>query len=234
VAHATAIIEKVNSPAPQILDRAAKKWIDELRAPELAGSDPYHRDGYLFQLISWIAAFKSYPEAILQGPHSRLADKGFDSLILERLASNSSQDPNQALYCLVVGEDKATENPRDEIREKVWPSLKEWDAGKRDTEIQAVLPALIPPGLTDLQKIAMIDELFSRQKRFRVAMTVPFDETNAIRRRALFKDYDTTIPGDDVLRRRGDIMRFHDLRGWMKQFSEALAKRLEALIPSSI
>ena len=65
-------------------------------------------------------------------------DKGFDGLVL---APNAETPPR---FLIVLGEDKATEHPRDEVHDSVWPSFKTWDAGDRDTEIQAVLPALLP------------------------------------------------------------------------------------------
>ena len=42
-----------------------------------------HRDGLLFQHVSWIAAHLCMPNAKAIPPHVRRADKGFDGVLLE-------------------------------------------------------------------------------------------------------------------------------------------------------
>ena len=49
----------------------------------VAGNDPSHRDGWMFQVISWIAAHRATPGGLIRAPQMRLADKGFDGLQLE-------------------------------------------------------------------------------------------------------------------------------------------------------
>jgi hypothetical protein len=48
-----------------------------------AGSDPRHRDGWMFQTISWLAANRANPTAAIRAPHMILAHKGFDGLQIE-------------------------------------------------------------------------------------------------------------------------------------------------------
>lgn len=42
-----------------------------------------HRDGLLFQHISWVAARLALPNGYMTSPHVRQADKGFDGFIIE-------------------------------------------------------------------------------------------------------------------------------------------------------
>src|SRR3546814_15708703 len=48
-----------------------------------AGKDPWHRDGWLFQTISWIAAHQNARGAITRAPHALKAHKGLDGMQLE-------------------------------------------------------------------------------------------------------------------------------------------------------
>ena len=42
-----------------------------------------HRDGLLFQHVSWVAARMAIPNGYMTAPHVRQADKGFDGFIVE-------------------------------------------------------------------------------------------------------------------------------------------------------
>lgn len=93
---------------------------------------PWHRDGWMFQAISWIAAHNDGGIAI-RAPHLIKAHKGFDGLKLE--LSDAGE-----VTAVVVFEDKATENPRATIRDDVrhsraaaekgvdWPCAEAWTA----------------------------------------------------------------------------------------------------------
>lgn len=41
---------------------------------------PWHRDGWMFQVISWIAAHLQNPEDLIAPPHMIHAHKGFDGI----------------------------------------------------------------------------------------------------------------------------------------------------------
>ena len=96
-----------------------------------------HRDGLLFQHISWIAAYMRLPNAKATPPHVRQADKGFDGVLLEI-------DPSQtALSRIVLCEDKASINPRSLVTGSIWPEIKLIQADAKDREILAALTAIL-------------------------------------------------------------------------------------------
>jgi hypothetical protein len=95
--------------------------------------DPWHRDGWIFQTISWIAAHQQAKGAITRPPHIIKAHKGFDGMQLE-LA-----DGGKCVTAVVVFEDKATVNARGTIRDEVWPGIVALEAGERVTEHNAIM-----------------------------------------------------------------------------------------------
>ena len=72
----------------------------------LAGVQPYHRDGWMFQVMSWIAAHRHTPGGLIRAPHMIHAHKEFDGIQID-LDSNSG-----AVTAVVVFEDKAGRSPR--------------------------------------------------------------------------------------------------------------------------
>ena len=47
------------------------------------GADAYHRDGWVFQVISWIAAHRQDDHALIRAPQMIKADKGLDGLMIQ-------------------------------------------------------------------------------------------------------------------------------------------------------
>ena len=62
------------APAPTALQGARQL----LTVP--AGADPRHRDGWLFQVVSWIAAHIQGHASLIAPPHMQHAEKGFDGI----------------------------------------------------------------------------------------------------------------------------------------------------------
>jgi hypothetical protein len=62
--------------------------------------EPWHRDGWIFQTISWIAASQAPSGSLTCAPHIRRADKGFDGLQLQL-----SED-GKVVTAVIVFEDK--------------------------------------------------------------------------------------------------------------------------------
>lgn len=183
---------------------------------------PYKRDGWIFQAVSWIAAHQNRNGAILRAPHIRKADHGFDGLQIELSADKST------VTSVMIFEDKATTNPRDIIRDEVWPGLAALEAGQRVTElthdVTAVLEAyqdILPVDVEDA-----VDEILWKEARsYRVSITVSDAHSANAARAGLFSGYDIQAPGH-VTKRRAETVYFPDMREWMKSFSA----RVEAKI----
>src|SRR5947209_8306148 len=101
--HAAKIIADLEPGPAAFPGRVFENAIDLLRYDtsdidaDLASADPKvaaaaqkirdtriaHRDGLLFQHVSWVAAKVQFPEATSRAPHVRTADKGFDGVLIE-------------------------------------------------------------------------------------------------------------------------------------------------------
>ncbi len=93
------------------------------------GADPWHRDGWIFQTISWIAAHRTEKGVVVRAPHAIPAHKGFDGMQL-RL-----DEAGKAVTAMVIFEDKATDDPRKTLRTKVWAGIRALEAGQRMPEL---------------------------------------------------------------------------------------------------
>lgn len=185
---------------------------------------PWHRDGWLFQAISWIAAYNTGGIAI-RAPHLIKAHKGFDGLKLEM--SNSGE-----VTAVIIFEDKATEYPRDTIREDVWPGIAKLEQGERTNELSQEVSALLETQLRTFPELdvdaALQQIIWKEARRYRVAITVDEPHSTAQKRKGLFKDYDTHAPGD-IARRGAETMCLPDLRPWMQAFADKVIARIKAL-----
>lgn len=175
----------------------------------------YHRDGWLFQLISWIALRQTDPDSLAAVPHPRPADKGFDNLIV-RL------DEDGRPVSLLIGEDKASQDPRNIVTSQVWPEIRDIENRQRESEIKTALTAVISVGPYDREDVAgLIRNVFwSSRREYRVAVAGP--ETPIGR---LYAGYHDVAPGT-VERRRGETLALAGIRDW---FDSLVAKVVAVL-----
>lgn len=180
------------------------------------GEDPWHRDGWIFQTISWIAAHQQAYGMVTRPPHILKAHKGFDGMQLE--LSNDGK----SIMAVMVFEDKATDNARNTIRDDVWPGIAALEAGERVTELTHEVSAILEtqqgldPNL-DLDT-AISNILWKDARRYRVSITIGDTHLKYDARARLFKGFDEKAPGD-VKRRRAETIYLPELRKWMGAFA---------------
>lgn len=178
------------------------------------GVDPYHRDGWVFQVISWIAAHRQDADALIRAPQMIKADKGLDGLIVEF----NDDDVARVVIC----EEKATEHARQKIKGAVWPEFAEFETGARDNELVATVAALLERS-GDLEPDKTVaDILWSDKRSFRVAVTVGGAHATAKGRKRLFKGYEDVVSGG-VDRRRAETLPLDDIRLWIASIAEKSA-----------
>lgn len=219
-AHVEAILQdpsvtlpaKLNSHA-ELTAKLGKPTSDETR---------YHRDGWIFQMISWVAAHMTSSAAILIAPpQPRPADKGFDGLIVELTDKGSRIDG------IVICEDKATEDVRATITNKVWPELLEFERGARDAELQNEVTALLRG--TDGNVLQIVESIHWKEvRKYRVSVTVNPAEHARGGRPRVFKGFDDKVKGD-IVRRQGEYVIVKDVRAWMDTLCKGVLAELEAM-----
>ncbi len=182
---------------------------------------PYHRDGLIFQMFSWIAACSVKGEnSILRAPHLVEAQKGFDGLQINVIDGQVKD--------IIIFEDKATEEPRDTIRDKVWPEFRQFYEGQRESELQQEVTTMLSMKASEVNDVEdAIETIFWEQSRkFRVAITANENHLSDKGKAALFKDYDDVIPNSNVDYRNAECVHIPELRKWMQRFSEKVINKL--------
>lgn len=213
--HAERILANLDPIHPVPAETIKKQAIEMLTLPAGTGNEAarWHRDGVVFQHIAWIAAHLSGQGEIAASlPHPRTADKGFDALLVP------IDKDNNALHGIIICEEKATENPRTQIRDEVWPDFERIEAGERDAELNNELSAILRSyGVVNLDTF-IADANWTNHRAYRVSITIGSLHDPDLRRRALFKGYDECVPGPKFNRRRAETICIPKLRDWMDQF----------------
>lgn len=191
------------------------------------GSDPFHRDGWLFQAISWIAACIQNEASLISPPHMMHAGKGFDGLHVH------IDEGSQTVHSVVICEDKATTNPRDIIRDQVWKEFSDLETGIRDHLLVAQVSTLLAtrPDLDHDQAIRQI--LWKQARAFPVSITVNDSHADVKGHKRLFKGYSNVVAGG-VSRRRAETLQLDDLRSWMGRISRQALKAAQRMADSDV
>ncbi|UWQ54721.1 hypothetical protein [Leisingera caerulea] len=182
----------------------------------VSGEDPSHRDGWMFQAMSWIAAIRANPSAKLASPHMQHADKGFDGLQVE------IDDKTHRVKCAVVFEDKATTNPRRTITREdkgVWKEFRELENGLRFSFFTSQVLAVVRSETTLDPDEAIKEVIWKEARRYRLSITVGRTHSSGKGRKRLFKGYDEVVTGD-LYRRGAETFHQEDIRAWLASLAE--------------
>jgi hypothetical protein len=220
--HAAKILASSNpTPAVDISKSAAQAAIAMLTAP--SPGDPWHRDGWMFQVMSWIAAHRAMPEALLKAPQMILAEKGIDGLRVDLEAKSGTATS------VVIFEDKATTNPRSTIREEVWPALELFEKGAKDNVLLAELITLLQskPGI-DVDPVIK-NVLWQRDRCFRVSITTDDSYSTAAARKKLFKGFDAAVTGK-TKRRGAETLQLAAMRAWMSSIASKAITAINTMV----
>ena len=180
------------------------------------GDDPAHRDGWLFQAMSWIAAIQADRSAIMAAPHMQHADKGFDGLQIE------IDSVTGRVKCAVVFEDKATINPRQSITRTdggVWNEFRELENGVRSGFFTAQVVAVVRTEKNLDPDEAIREVVWKEARRYRLSITVNAKHSDEEGRKKLFRGYDDVVSGD-LNRRRAETFYQDDIRNWLSSLAD--------------
>lgn len=221
--HVAVILSGIDKQAPATRADTAEGAVKLLTVAE--GKDPYHRDGWIFQSISWIAAHRGEAGAVVRAPHAILAHKGFDGMQLKL------DEDGEAITAVVIFEDKATENPRAMITGDVWKGIRALERGERMPELVQETGAILEANqlrYPELDIDAAVETiLWEETRHYRVAVTAGDAHSDDDARQALFKGFDNVAPGGRK-RRQAETMYIPALRNWMKAFAAQAIAHIEA------
>lgn len=220
--HISRVIEGLDSRAVNMKNKAIDSVIHRLNTCGV-----YKRDGWLFQMISWIALninlhnLHGNEKVFMNAPHTAPAQHGIDgfSLIL---------DDKKQIKFIVLCEDKCSEGARDIITGQIFPEFVEFEEGKYDNRVLAEVSSIIrgEDGGVLLQSI-QDDIVNNKYWMYRIGITRQDEHDNKEGREKLFKDYDKKVAGG-VNRRDAASVNLNDLRAWMESFSQMVIAELES------
>lgn len=222
--HVARILDGANVPGPSTPEEQARAAIAHLTVPP--GRDPWDRDGWLFQAISWIAAHKGPTASLTRAPHIRKSDKGFDGMQLHLSGDGAT------ITAVIVFEDKATDDARDTIREDVWTSVVKLESGERLHELSHEVSAMLDvraaaDPMFDVDT-AIASTIWNQARRYRVSITIGDTHNSENGRRGLFKGFETAAPGS-VDRRRAETFYLPAMRDWMAAFASRVIAKIEVI-----
>lgn len=212
--NAEAILHKLEPQLVKVPQGALQQAISALTLPPGTGDEAarWHRDGLVFQHISWVAAITEHGKRLaIAPPHARPANKGFDSLFV------LLKDTGDAEEMIVICEDKATINARKMITGKVLPEIKAIERGERDAELTSELTTLLSMYAVTNSKAILESGIWAERKQYRISITIHKSEDSDGARKAIFKGYDKVANQMHVVRRSGTFAQ-DDIRQWMEQF----------------
>jgi hypothetical protein len=185
-----------------------------------------HRDGLLFQHLSWVAATLKFPQSYLSAPHVRPADKGFDGVVIQIDASTS-------LGSVILCEDKATIDPRKLVTQSIWKELANIHKGEKDLEIHDAVTAL-------LDKIDGIDSeralegaSWEKLRHYRVALTTPESKKQKGGFSHLFSGFDKIATGN-VETRIAEYQALPDVRAFLNDLATRVIAALDELEAANV
>lgn len=181
-----------------------------------------HRDGLLFQHVSWVAARMAIPNGYMTAPHVRQADKGFDGFIVEL------DDAGEEIARIVLCEDKASKSPRGLISSNVWTDIEAILRGDRDDEILADLVTLLK-SVPGIDAEAAVDEVFWEGAReFRVAVATGEDQRKAGNFKHIVAGFKSVAGGSKSSRSAG-VLAFDEVRKGLALLAGEVAAKVEEI-----
>jgi len=221
--HVERVINQLASAPPSVVPTAAEQARRRLSAPT---NEPqrYHRDGWIFLMISWIAAQVAEPRGYLAAPpHCRVADKGFDCILIP------TTEIDTRVESVILCEDKATDNPRNLVTQQIWPEIVTLEGGGRDAELISEVTTLLRGRVSDEDVERITQGIYwDKSRHYRVSLTLPTSCSNNSEREAVFNDYDVMAPGT-IERRRAESLELANLRTWMDQVAADCLAHIQSL-----
>lgn len=220
-AHAARIVADLCPAQPELnleaLRGDAKKRLSlKGRTTDAREHSRYHRDGLIFEAISWCAAHQSTGgNALVRDPHLNATTQGLDGLMIEL------EDGGSAIGRLTVFEDKCSENPRAKFRDEVIPAFLDYHHGNRASALLASAATLLQhSGMDGTESISAAERSLNPNYRtYRSSLAVSLTDDSEDRRRKLFKGYDA-LDGVSPYQRIGAVLLTGpELRPWFDKLA---------------
>jgi hypothetical protein len=194
--------------------------IDPTTGKEEHATLKWHRDGFLFEAISWIIARKnSSPNALLRDPHIGSTTQGLDGLMIEL---NAAKDD---ITATTVFEDKCTDRARYTFAYKTLPALKLHH--KESRKIVEGATTLLRQEFKASALNAMAAKAIALSvRKYRSSLTIlPTEDTQSDRTR-IFKGYNSLAGITQADRLGCTLLTSNDVKDWFENFAKKVISTL--------
>jgi hypothetical protein len=217
------VVRKLTAPRPDDVELVLSGSATEKEAAEKrVETSIIHRDGLLFQHVSWVVSRIAIPNGYMTSPHVRQADKGFDGFIIELDGTKS------AIKRIVLCEDKASTQPRGLIKSSVWPEIESIRHGDRDDEILADVVTLLK-SVPHIDAEAAIDEVFWEEVReYRVSVATGENRRKSGSFIHIIAGFEA-VAGGSLETRTAGVLPFDDVRKGLAVLAGEVAAKVEEI-----
>lgn len=215
------IIQGLDAQFPEPDMALVKNLVNLLSTRKDSDEQMYKIDGWLFEMISWLALSEQHKQDSFRiyMPHSQPSMHGIDVLAI-------TMNPDNSIDRIIITEDKCTENPRDTIRDLVFPELDQYEKGEKNNAIYQQLEAIVANDIFDrIQN----DVRKNEHRRYRICITRNAYYDQQDKREKLFDNYKDHV-SKDLERRSASSIRIDDLRNWMDDLCNEVKTILESNI----
>lgn len=221
--HVKNIINELSSEAPITDNEQIDIAISRLSKDGKSQVDIEKRDGWIFQIISWLAllTLKQGEDFYCQQPHDAPAQHGLDGLSIEL-------NEDKTIKEITISEDKCTTNHRILIP-KVWKEFGEFEKGLHNNKIITRISALLEH-LDQGALLASVQNDICTQDLWRYRLGINRTDTyeEKRKRKKLYKGFDKCVTGNTPHRRFGSTINRADIRNWMENFSLKIIEYLNS------
>lgn len=190
------------------------------------GYPRWQRDGFLFEAISWIAAYQVLEnDAYLMDPHLCATSQGLDGLMLELSSDNAE------IIRTTIFEDKCTENPIPTFKNKVIPAFQSRHDNSRSAEIIAAATSLLGRAGIDNRTAAKLAAAVTdrSKRRYRAAFAVTHELDSNAGRKKLFAGFDRIDNIDQSQRLGACLVVPPELREWFDKLAKLAIQKIDTL-----
>ncbi|MDW3191996.1 MAG: hypothetical protein R8G66_06515 [Cytophagales bacterium] len=221
------VLKSLATTSFRITEDEVSYAIARLDAKDKSDKDIEKRDGWIFQIISWLALFieSSDQDFYNQPPHDAPAQHGLDGIAVTIGSDKKIEE-------IVITEDKFTKNPRNLIQRQIWPEFSDFEMGIHDNKIVGRISALLEhlDGGTILE-INQNDLCSKELRRYRVGINRLSYHADKKGKETLFNEYDKKVVGSNPHRRFASTIYKDDIRKWMDDFILLVIEELKKKKP---
>jgi hypothetical protein len=229
--HAEAILQNITSETISYtlaqeanmkaqVTKALTVKVDPSTGKEERGTPKWHRDGLLFEAISWIVARKhSSPDALLRDPHITPTTQGLDGLMIELNTEKND------VTATTVFEDKCTERAEHTFSYVTMPALKFHHIEHRKV-LESATTLLRQEFRSGALSSIAAKAIGISVRQYRSSLTIELSEDDQTQRQRVFGKYNELTGVSQSARIACTLITGSDVRDWFEDFAKKVISSL--------